>query len=94
MASPTSQSTGLRATAGTLLYQGKNICNGILCTAGCTATVYDNAVGDNSGNVVVRLENPGTTTLDILFNIGVRVDNGLSLVTAGGNGAIVYFGGN
>lgn len=94
MASPTSQSSGLISTAGLLLYIGKNIINGLVATPGCTITVYDNAVGTATGNVIAQLINPGTNSADLMFNIGCRCDNGVSVVTSGGNGGIVYFGGN
>lgn len=95
MANPTSQSSGLIATAGQCLYIGKNIVNGLLVTPGASATIYDNAAGTATGNVITQIVNTtGTVPIDILFNIGVRVDLGLTLVASGGNGAIVYFGGN
>lgn len=95
MANPTSQSTGLIApTAGTLLYIGKNIVNGAIASPGTTVSIYDNALGDASGTLVLRVINPGTTTLDHILNIGSRVDNGISVVVTAGAGAICYFGGN
>ena len=95
MAAPTSQSSGLIGiTAGQLLYKGKNILNGVSVPPGGTVTIYDNAIGDTSGNVLALVANPGTATLDFLFNIGVRADLGLSVVVATAANGIVYFGGN
>lgn len=89
----TSQSSGLRVTAGTVIFAGRHLVNGLLATAGNTVTIYDNAVGDTSGDVIARLENPGTTTLTMLFPVAVRCNLGLTMVSAAGNGAIVYYGG-
>lgn len=94
MANPTSQSSGLLVTAGLLLYQGRNIVNGLLATPGNTITVYDNAAGTASGNVIAQIINAGTSSQEMMFNIGVRCDNGISIVSSAGNGGIVYFGGN
>lgn len=94
MANPTSQSSGLITTAGLLLYTGKNIINGLLATPGNTITVYDNAAGTATGNVIAQVINAGTSSQDLMFNIGVRCDNGVSVVSTAGNGGIVYFGGN
>jgi len=92
MASPTSQSTGLLA-AGTYnaLYIGRNIINGVIAQPGATVTVYDSLTA--TGNVVVQIVNAGTNSLDHIFNLGVRCDNGITIVVAGGNGT-VYFGAN
>lgn len=96
MAGPTSQSTGLIAvTAGTLKYIGKNIINGIVAMPGATVTVYDNAVGDTSGNMILQVVNANTSSLDHIMNIGVRCDLGLTVVVSGTTtGGIVFFGGN
>lgn len=95
MASPTAQSTGLIApTAGTLVYIGKNIINGITAMPGTTITIYDNAAGTATGNIVAQVINAGTSSIDNMFNIGVRCDLGFSVVVTAGAGAIVYFGGN
>lgn len=95
MASPTSQSTGLLApTAGTLLYIGKNILNGVIAMPATTITIYDNALGTATGNIVYQVVNASTSSIDHMLNIGVRCDNGISVVVTGGTGALVYFGGN
>lgn len=95
MASPTSQSTGLLApTAGTLLYIGKNIVNGVIAMPSTTVTIYDNAAGTATGNILFQAVNAGTSSIDHMLNIGCRADTGLSVVVTGGTGAIIYFGGN
>lgn len=95
MASPTSQSTGLIApTAGTLLYIGKNILNGVVLQPGTTVTLYDNAAGTATGNIVFQGVNAGTSSLDHMLNIGCRFDIGMSIVVTAGTGAVVYFSGN
>lgn len=95
MASPTSQSTGLIApTAGTLLYIGKNILNGVIAMPGTTVTLYDNAAGTATGNIIHQIVNAGTNSLDHILNIGCRFDIGMSVVVTGGTGGIIYFSGN
>lgn len=95
MASPTSQSTGLIApTAGSLLCIGKNIINGVLAMPGTTVTVYDNAAGTATGNILVQVVNASTSSIDHTLNIGVRADNGISVVVTAGTGAIIHFSGN
>jgi hypothetical protein len=88
----TSQSSGLLVTAGLLLYTGKNIINGLSATPGNTITVYDNAAGTATGTVIAQIVNAGTSTIDFVPAVGIRCDNGISIVSAAGNGGIVYFG--
>jgi len=93
MASPTSQSTGLLAVnTYNGLYVGKNIINGVIAQPGATVTVWDSLTA-GSGNVVVQIVNAGTSSLDHVFNLGVRCDIGLSITVSGAPGT-VYFGAN
>ncbi len=92
MATPTTQSSGLIVTAGLLLSAGRGTVNGLSATPGNTITVYDNAAGTATGNVLAQIVNAGTSTLDVIFDNAVRADNGISIVSVAGNGGIVYFG--
>lgn len=94
MSSTSAQSTGLLAvTTGQLLYAGKNLINGVIAMPGATITIYDNAAGTATGNIVAQVVNADTSSHDHIFNVPVRCDLGFTVVISGTTtGAIVFFG--
>lgn len=94
-AQPTAQSSGLLTAGNSALLGGanRNIINGVSVLPGSTVTIYDNATAA-SGPIATEVVNASTSSLDHLFNIGVRIRYGMWVVVTGGSGAIVYYGGN
>lgn len=87
------------ATAGAIITTGKSILSGVTVITDtvnvATATVYDNAVGNASGNVIARVSATATTGANsIAFVTPIRAELGLSIVVVGSGSpqAIVYYG--
>lgn len=95
----TAQSSGLK-TAGTYqIFVGRGVISAVHAisdgTNVATVTVYDNAAGDTSGNIIAKVNGSVTTGSNgAYFTTPVRVDTGCTLVVTGSGApqGIVHFG--
>jgi len=88
----TAISTGLLAAGTYLITATKGMMNGVLAMPGATVTCYDNAAGVASGTVLDQAVNAGTSSIDHMYNVPVRFDNGLTVVVSGGSGIVLWGG--
>ena len=95
----TAQSSGLK-TAGTYqIFLGRGVISAVHAISDginvATVTLYDNATGDTSGNVLAKVNGSVTTGSNgAIWTTPIRCDNGCTMVVAGTGSpqGIVYFG--
>jgi hypothetical protein len=95
----TAQSSGLK-TAGTYqIFVGRGVISAVHAisdgTNVATVTIYDNAAGDSSGNVLAKVNGSVTTGSNgAYFTTPVRCDIGCTMIVAGTGTpqGIVHFG--
>ncbi len=97
--SGTAQSSGLKAAGTYQIFVGRGVISAVHAisdgTNVATVTVYDNASGDTSGNVLAKVNGSVTTGSNgALFTTPVRCDIGCTVVVAGTGTpqGIVHFG--
>ena len=97
--SGTAQSSGLKTTGTFQIFTGRGVISAVHAisdgTNVATVTLYDNAAGDTSGNILAKVNGSVTTGSNgAIWTTPIRCDTGLTMVVAGTGTpqGIVYFG--
>jgi hypothetical protein len=95
----TAQSGGLKGAGTYQIFVGKGVISAVHAVSDgtnvATVTLYDNASGDTSGNVLAKINGSVTTGSNgAIWTTPIRCDVGLTMVVSGTGTpqGIVYFG--